>query len=251
MTELPSKPAPTAIVVDDEPLARSRLKRLLNGENIEVVAEAENGEEAVELAGKIPADMMFIDIQMPIMDGLTAVSKINAQYEHPPAIVFCTAYDEYAIAAFKTNAVAYLLKPVSAKELRQSIASASKVNRIQLASVENAAPITINVATISVHVGGSLEKLDMTAFSSFRSHEKNVFGKLIEGTEVMVNYTLKELEEIFSYQVIRVHRSALVNKSLMQSLALGATGTNNIVLTDESVFPVSRRHLSEVKKCFN
>jgi len=205
----------------------------------------------VDLVGKIPADIMFIDIQMPVMDGLTAVSNINAHYEHPPAIVFCTAYDEYAIAAFKTNAVAYLLKPVSAQELRQSISSASKVNRIQLASVEKAAPIITSVATISVHAGGTLEKLDITAFSSFRSHEKNVFAKLVEGAEVMVNYTLKELEEVFSDEVVRVHRSALVNKSLMQSLARGTSGVTNIVLHDESVFPVSRRHLSEVKKCFN
>jgi len=248
-----ARPASSAIVIDDEPLARSRLRRLLEKEGVEVVAEADNGQAAVDIVGDVPADILFIDIHMPIMNGLQAVSVINQSYQHPPAIVFCTAYEEYAVQAFKTNAVAYLLKPVSSEDLRESIAGASKVNRVQLASVATAAHAEIIVLepTISVHIGGTLEKLSIKSFSSFRSMDKNVFGQMRDGTEIMVNYTLKELEHIFTDQVVRVHRSALVNKLLVQKLVRGKSGVASVVLTDDSEFPVSRRHLSEVKQCFS
>lgn len=239
---------PRAIVVDDEPLARSRLRRLLAAEGVSVVAEGENGVEALALVGARPSDILFIDIQMPVMDGLTAVSKINKNHEHPPAIVFCTAYEEFAVQAFRTNAVAYLLKPIGSDELRESIAGARKVNRVQLAAVASAVEVG---ATISAHIGGTLEKLSIEAFTSFRSLNKNVFGQIADGGEIMINYTLKELENIFADEVVRVHRSVLVNKSLIQKLVRGDSGVAIVVLADESQFPVSRRHLTEVKKCFN
>jgi len=239
----------TAIVVDDEPLARSRLARLLGNEGIAVVAQAENGEQAIDVVGATPADILFIDIQMPMMDGLQAASVINEKFTHPPAIVFCTAYEEYAIEAFKTNAVAYLLKPVNSGELRSSIAGAKRLNRAQLASVVGVAQ-TADEATISVHVGGSLEKLSIDAFGSFRSLDKHVFGQMLDGPEVMVNYTLKELESVFLSDVLRVHRSVLVNRSLVYKLARTNSGVAMVVLTNDSEFLVSRRHLSEVKKCF-
>ncbi len=99
------------LICDDEPLARDRLRRML--EKIPAtlcVGEAENGEELLEQIPQHRPDLILLDIRMPGMDGLQAASRLS-ESDNPPAIVFCTAYDEHAIEAFKVNAMDYLLKP--------------------------------------------------------------------------------------------------------------------------------------------
>jgi len=100
------------IVVDDEPLARDRLARMVNRlEDYEVVAECENVDQALKAVAEHDPDVVLLDVRMPEEDGLSAARKITMM-EDPPAVIFCTAYEEHALDAFSTDAVAYLLKPL-------------------------------------------------------------------------------------------------------------------------------------------
>ena len=114
-----------ALVVDDERLARNRLKRLLADLQVDVVAEGQDGNQAVELVNTGEIDIVFMDINMPNLNGLEAARLISETMSEPPAIVFCTAYDEYAVKAFDTSAVAYLLKPINTADLQRVLEQAS------------------------------------------------------------------------------------------------------------------------------
>jgi len=119
------------LIVDDEPLARQRLIRMIERfDGYEVVGEAANGIEAVAAIDKFDPDIVLLDVRMPGEDGLEAAGKISAMPE-PPAVIFCTAYDEYALEAFKTLAVGYLLKPVQEQQLLDALEKAQKVNKVQ------------------------------------------------------------------------------------------------------------------------
>ena len=123
------------MVVDDEALARERLLRLLPRVQPEVEClQASGGEEALALVESEVPDLLLLDIRMPGVDGIEVASRLG-ELEQPPAIVFCTAYEEYALQALQHNAVAYLLKPVREKDLVDALANAGRVNRLQLASM--------------------------------------------------------------------------------------------------------------------
>ena len=115
------------LIADDEKPARDRLRQLLDDlENYDVVAEAANGGEAVALAGETHPEIALLDIRMPGMDGIEAAHHLNA-LDNPPAIVFTTAYDEYAIDAFEARAIGYVLKPVRRGRLASSLEHAAKL----------------------------------------------------------------------------------------------------------------------------
>ena len=108
------------LIVDDESLARIRLQRLLEKiEGVEIVGQAANGADAVTLAGECLPDIVLMDIRMPVLDGIQAAERISAMTP-PPAVIFCTAFDDFALRAFDAQASAYLLKPVNAEELAQA-----------------------------------------------------------------------------------------------------------------------------------
>lgn len=238
----------TALVVDDEPLARSRLTRLLSDLKVDVVAQGANGNQALELVNKYAVDMLFIDINMPIKNGLDAALEISKTLEHPPSIVFCTAYDEYAVEAFKSNASSYLLKPVSKADLVNVISSAAKVNQLQfnqLTSSENAR------LTVSVGINQTVENVDVAKIIYFRVLNKNVYAFISQRGEVLVDYSLKELESRLGRIFIRCHRNALLNTAYLDKLMRNPAGKTYVqVVGPEKKFAVSRRHLAEVKKCF-
>src|ERR1700754_2162914 len=116
-----------ALIVDDEPLARERLASLLR----EAGGEVGDGGAAVEAAAKLTPDVILLDIRMPVMDGLEAARHI-AQLESPPAVIFCTAYDEHALAAFEASAIDYLVKPVRLERLRGALERAHRFGQAAL-----------------------------------------------------------------------------------------------------------------------
>ncbi|MEJ2452426.1 MAG: response regulator, partial [Gammaproteobacteria bacterium] len=120
------------VIIDDEPLARRRLISVIQElSNAEVVAEGSNGAEAVSLCQSHAPDVVFLDIRMPGMTGIEAAQHIN-KLEAPPAIIFTTAYDDYAISAFETHAVDYLLKPIRKERLSDALQAARRLTRLQL-----------------------------------------------------------------------------------------------------------------------
>lgn len=237
-----------AIVVDDEPLARARLRRLLSSQGVDVVADGSNGVEAVELVQIHNVDMLFIDINMPLKSGIQAAEDIVALLEKPPAIVFCTAYDQYAIDAFKTNATAYLLKPIQVEDIANAIEKATSISRLQLNQLmAQQSPIK----SLAVHYQGGLKNIELTKFAYFCSIDKSVFAVLQGGEQILIDKTLKVLEAEYLADLVRVHRSTLINRHQVDRLVRDQDGKVSIVLKgSDKALSVSRRHLSEVKKCF-
>ncbi|MDH5255865.1 MAG: response regulator, partial [Gammaproteobacteria bacterium] len=132
--------AASVLIVDDEPPARNRLRQLVTDlEGFRVVGEAGHGEEALNLCNALQPDVVLLDIRMPGVDGLQVASQL-AGWERRPAVVFTTAYDEYAIQAFDAQAVGYLLKPVRRERLQQTLEHATRVGRAQLLRIPGSAP---------------------------------------------------------------------------------------------------------------
>jgi two-component system response regulator AlgR len=133
------------LVCDDEALARERLVRLLRDvPDCEVVGEAENGREALTKVEALDPDLILLDIRMPIMDGI-ACAEALARLDNPPAVIFITAFDEHALAAFQVEAVGYLLKPVRREQLNEALARAARLNRAQLQQIKEKVSSTAKV----------------------------------------------------------------------------------------------------------
>ena len=138
------------LVVDDEIPARARLRRMLEAmDGCLVCGEAGDGREALLQCERLQPDVLLMDIRMPGMDGLEAARHLLA-LEHPPAVIFTTAYGEHALAAFEAHAVDYLLKPVRQERLARALASTRRLTRVQAAMVSDARLSLINVSNASV-----------------------------------------------------------------------------------------------------
>lgn len=232
------------LIVDDEPLARSRLKRLAEQvPGCTVLGEAGNGREAVELVERLAPDVVLMDIQMPLMDGIEAARHI-AELQTPPAVIFCTAYDEYALEAFKVQAVGYLLKPVRSEELSAALQKLPKVNRVQARQLQQGE----RRSHISARTHQGLVLLPVEQVRCFRSDQKYV-SVLYPGPELLIEDSLKELEDEFGSDFIRVHRNALVALRHVISLEKNADGSAALALDGmPEKIQISRRHLADVRK---
>ncbi len=221
-------------------------------DDIDVIAEARNGREAVELNEELAPNLIFMDIQMPLLDGVEAASRIVAQSKltkesRAPSIIFCTAYDSFAIKAFEVNASAYMLKPVSLASLTETLERAREINRLQEPLVSS--PNTELQESIVLVANGVTKKLQLSDVSYFRSEEKNVVAGMADGSETFVDYTLKEIELKFPGSFQRIHRSVILNKMQTVELEKLSDGRSIVRLGNRS-FPVSRRLLADVKRCF-
>jgi two-component system response regulator AlgR len=232
------------LIVDDEELARSRLQRFVESEQLgEVIALASNGVQAIEAVEKFLPDVVLMDIQMPTMDGLEAARHL-AQLDTPPAIIFCTAYDEFAIEAFNVQAVGYLLKPVRKEELKAAFSRLDKINKAQSVALNKDACRS----HISAKTHQGLELVPVENIVLFKAEQKYI-SVIHKNGEVLIDEPLKDLEEEFVDKFIRVHRNSLVRKTTIQGLEKCEDGSVALRLNVlEDVVPVSRRHLSEVRK---
>lgn len=240
------------LVIDDEPLARSRLSRLLAEiDDVDVVGVGENGLEAVNLVRTLNPDLVFLDINMPVKNGIQAAHDIAAEQVLPPAIIFCTAYDEYALEAFKLQASAYLMKPVNQAELRQAVHKAAPLTQLHLNKLIELQDRS-RVAKIAVQQFGTIENHSLDDFLYFRAEKKQVVAGLVAGHEVVLDQSLKTLEANYGDRFVRAHRNVLVNKLQISKLIRDDKGHAQLLLKDhDRPIKVSRRHLSKVKQCFD
>ena len=238
-------PAPI-LLVDDETLARDRLRRLLEDRpEHEVVGEAANGIEAVAIANETKPELVLLDIRMPGMDGLETARHF-LELEEPPAVIFCTAYEEHAIQAFDLEAVGYLLKPVRRDNLFAALDKSVRLNRAQLVALQSQDDSRRLHISARTHRGVELISVDDICY--FQADQKYVTVRSIDA-EVIVDETLRELEQEFEAQFVRVHRNALVAKKYIDGLVKDSDGRLRIRIkhSDEEV-EVSRRHLPSVRK---
>ncbi|HID48616.1 MAG TPA: response regulator transcription factor [Chromatiales bacterium] len=236
------------LIVDDEQPARTRLRGMLQQmDHCEVVAEAANGRQALEASQLYQPDVVLLDIRMPGMDGLEAAGHLG-KLEVPPAVIFTTAYNDYALSAFQTHAVDYLLKPVRREHLQQALGAARRLNRAQLQAIVETEAETAGPTHISARVKGDLRLIEVGEIFYFQAEHKYVTVGYREG-EVLIEDSLVTLEKKFGNRFMRVHRNALVATRYISALEKTASGQCQVRLTgSERAIEVSRRHLPEVRK---
>ncbi|MEN6669660.1 LytTR family DNA-binding domain-containing protein [Psychrobacter sp. B38] len=236
------------VVCDDEPLARERLVRIVQESGHEVVAQATTGIQAIVAVKTKQPDIILLDIRMPEMDGVRCAQEL-AQLDHPPAIIFVTAYDHYAIAALKANAIAYLLKPANKDELLESLNKAKSLNAAQLNEIRKledptARPVREHIAA-RTHRGVELIKLKDIYY--FTADQKYVKVRHKDGI-LLIDETLKELEQEFEDRLFRVHRNAIINLGFLDFLETLDAGQYQIRFKGISdTLAVSRRHLPALR----
>ncbi|MGK0248708.1 MAG: two-component system response regulator AlgR [Oleispira sp.] len=246
------------LLVDDEPLARQRLVRLLaEHEHYQIVAEAGNGHAALDWLRQHKADLILLDIEMPGLTGLEVAEqlmKIGPSSGPKPAVIFCTAYDEYAFNAFKVDVVDYLLKPIRKDDLNKALQKAQRWIEQQVdAEVDtNNTGITAR-SHISARTHQGLQLIPVIDIVSFQADQKYITVKYqIEDSrtcEVLIDEPLKVLEDEFEQYFVRIHRNALVAKGKIDRLETVASSVHRLYLKGLSEgMSVSRRHLPAVRK---
>lgn len=228
-----------ALVVDDEAPARSELRFLLDeAGGVEVVGEASNATEALQLIRAIPYDVVFLDIDMPGLSGVQ-LAETFAEMDRPPSIVFVTAHSEHAVKAFEVAAADYLVKPVEVERLRQAIG--------RLVPAETA---TAKIERVPVEKAG--KKLLLQVEDIYFIMAKDDYSYLhTEGERYLSTISLAQLErKLEPSGFFRVHRRYLVNLARVREVVPMYGGTMLLTLSDREAtqVPVSRRRVPSLKK---
>ncbi|MEQ8304557.1 MAG: LytTR family DNA-binding domain-containing protein [Cyclobacteriaceae bacterium] len=241
----------TCIIIDDESLARELLTEFLEAfPKIEIVAECEKGKEAVEKIDSLKPDIIFLDVQMPGMNGFEVLEEI----EHDPYVIFTTAYDQYAIKAFEKNAVDYLLKPLDEERFKLAIDRAMTRKELE----DN-------------NIGELLKSFKPDRKGSYDSHifvqkSEKLYNLPVEEIiflEASGDYTIittksdqfvsssgiGKLEEIMNPEMfIRVHRSTIININFLKEIERHFNGGMIVKMQNGKSFPVSRTYAKAIRK---
>lgn len=239
------------LIVDDEKPARDRLRQLIDElDGYDTAGEAENGEEAVALANDLQPDIVLLDIRMPGMDGIEAAHHLNAM-DRTPAIVFTTAYDEYAIDAFEARAIGYVLKPVRSRRLAGALEHAAKLAPSTLNEIAEASKLDARRKNLCVRTHGQLKLIPVPEVNYFRADQKYVAVHHARG-EDLIDDSLKALEREFAEDFVRIHRGAIVAVDKIERLEKTAEGSHRVRLrgvdNEGDGLVVSRRHLAELRR---
>ncbi|RDV26019.1 DNA-binding response regulator [Alteromonas aestuariivivens] len=262
------------IVVDDEPLARKGLKaRLERHADIEIVAECQNGLDAVSMISQHRPDLVFLDIQMPGLNGFQVIHKLRELNQPIPMIIFVTAYDSYAIKAFDVHALDYLLKPADDERLAAALEKVREYFTTQNQDEQSRKLVTL-VAELT---GDDCEEI-LRKLASGEVIETNPYPDVLaikDGSEVtrvavqdiqwidaagdymcvhaldgmhIMRKTMKELEQELNPQwFVRVHRSAIANIRFVKKLVSHISGEYHLILQNDTELKVSRSHRDKVK----
>ena len=254
-----------AVIVDDEALARDAIRLRLKGEpDIEVVGEAADGADAVDLLRKIHPDLLFLDVQMPVMDGFEVIEHVPS--EHLPIVVFVTAYDQYALKAFETHALDYLLKPFTASRFHAAIDRA----RLEVAKSGDRGTHQRLVELLEERRRARARPPDrngaaqgyLTRLAVKRNQRIALVGAAdIDWIESSGNYahlhansasyvvrmTMGELERrLDPARFVRIHRSTIVQIDRIQDIIAAWHGDFDVTLRDGTVLRLSRNYRDRV-----
>lgn len=222
------------IIIDDEELARRRLKRLLKGfEEFTVLAVAENGVEGLKLINELHPDLIFLDIEMPVLNGFEMLARLKKQ----PHVVFTTAYDQYAIKAFEENSIDYLLKPIEAERLEKTVLKLRQYQdkRYELPILEliqhfEQAPV---LKTLTVKIGDKIWLIKLNEIIYAEAEDKYVFLHTTDGKKHLTDYTLTALEDKLPDNYLRIHRGAIINTDWIKEIRKGFNGTFVFVMNGQ------------------
>ena len=235
------------LIVDHEHLARNRLRRLVDGiGGYSVCGEAATGRSAIEQVDRLQPDVLLMDIRMPDMDGLEAARHLGT-LDCPPAVIFTTAYADHALSAFETQAVDYLLKPIRQARLAAALAQSRRLTRAQVEAFDVGKQPVIRTH-ICVRERGNLQLVPVAEVRFFRAEHKYVTVHAAEGREVLIEESLKSLEEEFGDRFVRIHRSILVGQAFIAGLEKSPDARWQVRLSGiDETLEISRRHLAEVR----
>jgi two-component system, LytTR family, response regulator len=232
------------ILIDDESLAVSRLRRLLDKhrDTFEVIGDAPNGAEGLTLIEAERPDVIFLDIEMPLLNGFEMLSRLTVM----PMVVFATAFDQYAIRAFEENSVDYLLKPIEADRLART---AQKIRTlVERSDTDHPAtnPMTDSVMrllaqmqpkkeiySISVKTGDKIRLVPLSDIAYFEAEDKYVFLATMDGQKFLTTYTLTTLSEKLPDTFVRVSRSVTVNRHKIAEVHRHFDGKFVLAMTDK------------------
>jgi two-component system, LytTR family, response regulator len=227
-----------AIVIDDEPAARRLMKSLLQeySEIVTVIAEAGTGVEAIQKIEELNPDLIFLDIQMPDLTGFEVIEKLSRK----PNIIFTTAYEQYAIKAFETFSIDYLLKPIKEERLRQSMEKLKQFGRlntsINVAGLQDiirqfqAPPKT---TALTIKSGDRIILLRFENISYLEAEDKYVFVYTLDGQKFLTDQSLSALSEKLPPQFYRIQKSYIINKERIKEMHRHFNGRYLFVMEDK------------------
>ena len=231
-----------AVVVDDEVLSRAViLEYLAEHPDVEVVGECANGFEAVRAVNELEPDLIFLDVQMPKLDGFEVLDLIGSDID----VVFVTAYDTYALRAFEVHAVDYLLKPFSAERFAEALDEArgrmARAERVPVSRVvETARETGAHLERVLIRSGSKVDVIPVGRIDYVLARDDYV-GFMVGGRELLKQQTLGDLEgRLDPGRFVRVHRSCILNLDRLARLDLATRHSHVAVLKDGTELPVSR-----------
>lgn len=236
------------LIVDDEQPARDRLQRLLSelGEYA-LIGQAENATVALQLCQQLQPDVVLLDVRMPGMSGIEVAQHLNNLNE-PPAVIFTTAYEEYAVDAFEAEAIGYLLKPIRKEKLERALQHAVRLSAHRLQQLNNHQAEHPARTHLCVKRGEPLRLIPIQEISYFVAEQKYITIHHAQGTD-LIDESLKDLGVEFADNFIRIHRNSLVAENAIASIERDTEGQYRIHLRDSAeTLPVSRRHSAAVLK---
>jgi two-component system response regulator AlgR len=236
------------VIADDELPARARLRRLLEElGGYDIVAEAGNGAEALAACARVLPELVLMDIRMPGIGGVEAARHLSALAQ-PPAVIFVTAYNEYAVEAFEAQAVGYLLKPVRKERLESALHHASRLTRAQLNTVARADTQRERRHHIAARIADRLRLIPVENILYFQADQKYVCVRHLEG-EVLIDEPLKDLEDEFAPDFLRIHRNSLISvKHLLTVDKLPNAQYQARLRGCDQPLAVSRRHATALRR---
>ena len=234
------------LIVDDEAPARERLKRLLAEiDDCELSGEASNGEEALQFCQRENPDVLLLDVRMPGLSGIDVAQHLNA-LDEPPAVIFTTAYDEYALDAFEAEAIGYLLKPVRKEKLARALRHAARISSSRIQQLKQKTQTDSRREHICARLGEQLRLIPVNEIRYFVAEQKYITVHHNKGTD-LIDESLKDLSIEFDDDFVRIHRNALVAERTIAGIERDAEGQYKVQLRDSAVtLQISRRHSTAV-----
>ena len=242
------------LIVDDEPIARRILREELEAiSEVAIVGEAENGKQALQQIAALKPDLVFLDLQMPIMGGFEVVQKLSGGYL--PIIVIVTAFDQHAIEAFEAGAVDYLLKPVGEQRLRKAIERAKKLhknpldvaNEVAKIAAASAPPNSVSGRKIVGRHGGEYFLLDPDEILAFQA-EGELVWIITAKQRFLATQTLRVIEDrLKGQQFERVHRNAIVNVNHVRKMSAMSSQRWLITLSNSLQLIASKRQAHSIR----
>jgi two-component system response regulator AlgR len=237
------------LIVDDEPLAIERLQILCARlEDIVLVGTAADGQSALRLMEALSPDLVLLDISMPGLDGMSLARTLEATAS-PPAIVFCTAYDAFAVDAFAVRAVDYLLKPVTGERLARAVGRVRDLRASDPGPIPpgETPPATAWIEEIWVPSGVEMIRIPTIRIDQIQA-ERDYMRLHVGKRSHLIHQTIGELErKLDPILFIRLHRSAIVRKDFIASLRHDGRGAWQAILADGAAVPIGRTYLPAAK----